>query len=164
MRWNGLQASGTTGIHAAPDSGVATRDMLDASVTGWYAAGLIGLNQGLTKAREEVVGTMNTVRCNHWLQYMSWAQGSYERWKSDYPIYQGDSFVPALCSVSTEQQSIQSNRAAEQSAAEQPAGHMTLALLSRASSPTAGGDSCARSAAVRLGVITKLTRKFEYRL
>jgi hypothetical protein len=35
------------------------------SVTGWYAARLIGLNQGLTKAREEVVGTMNTVRCNH---------------------------------------------------------------------------------------------------
>jgi hypothetical protein len=38
---------------------------LATSVTGWYAAGLIGLNQGLTKAREEVVGTMNTVRCNH---------------------------------------------------------------------------------------------------
>jgi hypothetical protein len=37
----------------------------DLDVTGWYAAGLIGLNQGLTKAREEVVGTMNTVRCNH---------------------------------------------------------------------------------------------------
>jgi hypothetical protein len=34
-------------------------------VTGWYAAGLIGLNQGLTKAREEVVSTMNTIRCNH---------------------------------------------------------------------------------------------------
>ena len=41
----------------------------------------IGLDQGLTKAREEVVGTMNTVRCNHWLRYMSWAWGSYERWK-----------------------------------------------------------------------------------
>ena len=35
------------------------------AVTGWYVAGLIGLNQGLTKAGEEVVGTMNTVRCNH---------------------------------------------------------------------------------------------------
>jgi hypothetical protein len=31
----------------------------------------IGLNQGLTKAGEEVVGTMNTVRCNHCSRYMS---------------------------------------------------------------------------------------------
>ena len=74
--------------------------------------------------------------------------------ETNYPIYKGDSSFPAPCSVSTEQQSIQSNRAAEQSAAEQPAGHMTRALLSRASSPTAGGDSRARSAVVRLGVIT----------
>jgi hypothetical protein len=36
-----------------------------ADVTGWYAAGLIGLNQGLAKAREEVVSIMNTVRYNH---------------------------------------------------------------------------------------------------
>jgi len=35
--------------------------------------------------------------------------------------------------MSTEQQSIQSNRATEQSAAEQSAGHMTRALLSRVS-------------------------------
>jgi hypothetical protein len=35
------------------------------SVTGWYTAGLIGLNQGLIKAREEVVSTINTVRYNH---------------------------------------------------------------------------------------------------
>jgi len=48
-------------------------------------------------------------------------------------IYQGDSFVPALCSVDTEQQSMQSNRATEQSAAEQSAGHMTRALLLRVS-------------------------------
>ena len=48
-----------------------------------------------------------------------------------YLIYQGDSFVHALYSVDTEQQSIQSNRAAEQTAAEQSAGHMTRALLSR---------------------------------
>jgi hypothetical protein len=38
---------------------------LQQCVTGWHAAGLIGLNQGLTKAREEVVGTMDTVRCYH---------------------------------------------------------------------------------------------------
>jgi hypothetical protein len=31
----------------------------------------IGLNQGLTKAGEEVVGTMNTVHCNHCSRYMS---------------------------------------------------------------------------------------------
>jgi hypothetical protein len=31
----------------------------------------IGLNQGLTKAGEEGVGTMNTVRCNHCSRYMS---------------------------------------------------------------------------------------------
>jgi hypothetical protein len=31
----------------------------------------IGLDQGLTKAGEEVVGTMNTVRCNHCSRYMS---------------------------------------------------------------------------------------------
>jgi hypothetical protein len=43
----------------------------------------------------------------------------------------------------------QSNRATEQ-----PAGHMTCTLLSRAGSPTAGGDACACSAVVRLGVIT----------
>jgi hypothetical protein len=43
--------------------------------------GLIGLNQGLTQAREEGVSTVSTVRCNHWLRYMNWARGSYERWK-----------------------------------------------------------------------------------
>jgi hypothetical protein len=31
----------------------------------------IGLNQGLTKAGEEGVGIMNTVRCNHCSRYMS---------------------------------------------------------------------------------------------
>jgi hypothetical protein len=32
---------------------------------------LIGLNQGLTEAQEEGVGTMNTVRYNHRSRYMS---------------------------------------------------------------------------------------------
>jgi hypothetical protein len=31
----------------------------------------IRLNQELTKVGEEVVGTMNTVRCNHCSRYMS---------------------------------------------------------------------------------------------
>jgi hypothetical protein len=70
------------------------------------------------------------------------------------PIYERRCVVPALCSVSTEQQSIQSNRATEQSAAEQPAGHMTRALLSRVSPLAADCDVCARSAVVPLGVIT----------
>jgi hypothetical protein len=74
--------------------------------------------------------------------------------ETNYPIYQGDSSIPALCSVTTEQQSIQSNRVAEQSIAEQSTGHMTRALLSCASSPTAGGDACVRSVVVPLGVIT----------
>jgi hypothetical protein len=70
------------------------------------------------------------------------------------PIYLRRCIVPALCSVSTEQQSIQSNRATEQSVAEQPAGHMTHALLSRVSPLAADCDVCACSAVVPLGVIT----------
>jgi hypothetical protein len=50
----------------------------------------------------------------------------------------------------------QSNRATEQSAAEQPAGHMTRALLSRVSLLAADCDVCARSAVVPLGVITTI--------
>jgi hypothetical protein len=36
----------------------------------------IGLNQGLTEAGKKGVGTMNTVCCNHWLWYLSWARSS----------------------------------------------------------------------------------------
>jgi hypothetical protein len=72
------------------------------------------------------------------------------------PIYERRCVIPALCSVSTEHQSIQSNRAIEQSAAEQPAGHMTRALLSRVSPLAADCDVCACSAVVPLGVITRL--------
>jgi hypothetical protein len=62
--------------------------------------------------------------------------------------------LPALCSVSTEQQSRQSNRAAEQAAAEQPAGHMTCALLSRDSQLSADCTACTFGTAVCLGVLT----------
>jgi hypothetical protein len=70
------------------------------------------------------------------------------------PIYLRRCVVPVLCSVSIEQQSIQSNRAVEQSVAEQPAGYITYALLSRISPLAADCDVCARSAVVPLGVIT----------
>jgi hypothetical protein len=45
----------------------------------------IGLNQGLTKGKEEGVGTMNTVRCNHCSRYMSLARGSLSKGK--FPSY-----------------------------------------------------------------------------
>jgi hypothetical protein len=49
--------------------------------------GLGRVRPRVDQAREEVVGIVNMVRCNHWLQYMSWAWGSYERCKTNYPIY-----------------------------------------------------------------------------
>jgi hypothetical protein len=65
-------------------------------------------------------------------------------------------FVPTLYSVSIEQQGIQSNRAAEQTVAEQSAGYMTCALLSC--------DGPCTSAVVCLGVITGAFEEPKYQI
>jgi hypothetical protein len=73
----------------------------------------IGLDQGLTKAGEEVVGTMNTVRCNHCSRYMSWARSSLT--KGNRMSYILRRLVPSctlLCVYrAAEQTEQQSNRA-----------------------------------------------------
>jgi hypothetical protein len=53
-----------------------------------------------------------------------------------------------------EQTEQQSNRATEQTAAEQPAGHMTCALLSRDSQLLADCTACTFGTVACLGVIT----------
>jgi hypothetical protein len=73
----------------------------------------IGLNQGLTKAGEEVVSTMNTVRCNHCSRYISWVRGSLT--KGNLMSYILRRLVPSctlLCIYrAAEQTEQQSNRA-----------------------------------------------------
>ena len=57
--------------------------------------------KGFRVRKTGLSSTLVKLRDDQWLQvsYLSWARGSYERWNSHCPIYQGDSWVCTTCAI-----------------------------------------------------------------